>query len=205
MMNDIKSEQRNRLKNVFDYLRLNGTTQADISKKLDIDESTLSHYISDSSPHKISSDFLTRLHDEYNINPNYVYGSSTMMLDTYGKQLSNLISFTNEKWDTVSRTSIDQDGNEKTNRYLHFTMDKNFYDFLMDADVAKLACENGVSSLSDEISRLKELYEAKSEMQEFVVIPRNKFTEIVRDYTEKRKQLEDVIDILQFSDYPEGD
>lgn len=204
-MNDIKSEQRNRLKNVFDYLRLSGTTQADISKKLDIDESTLSHYISDSSPHKISSDFLTRLHEVYNINPDYVYGNSTMMLDIYGKQLSNLISFTNEKWDTVSRTSIDQDGNETTNHYLHFTMDKNFYDFLMDVDVAKLACENGVSSLSDEIFRLKELYEAEPNMQEFVVIPRNKFTEIVQEHTRSREQLEEVINILQFSDYPDED
>ena len=202
---DIKTEQRNRLKKVYEYLRLSGITQADLSKQLDVDESTLSHYVSDSSPHKISPSFLTKLHKKYNINPNYVYGSSDMMLDIYGKQLSNLISFTNEKWDTVFRTSTDENGNEITNRYLHFTMNKNFYDFLLDVDVAKMACEKGVSSLSDEISRLKELYDAEPDLQEFVVIPRNEFTEIVQEHAAERKQLEEVLNLMQYSDYPSND
>ena len=128
-----------------------------------------------------------------------------MMLDIYGKQLLNLISFTNEKWDTVFRTSTDENGNEITNRYLHFTMNKNFYDFLLDVDVAKMACKKGVSSLSDEISRLKELYDAEPDLQEYVVIPRNEFSEIVQEHAAERKQLEEVLNLMQYSDYPNND
>ncbi len=106
---------------------------------------------------------------------------------------------------TVYRTSMDKNRKKITNRYLHFTMNKNFYDFLIDIDVAKLACENGVSSLSDEISRIKELYDAEPDFQEFVVIPRNKFIEIVQECIDERKYLDEVLNIFQFSDYLNSD
>ena len=73
----------------------------------------------------------------YLINPDYIYYGSACMFDSTKVKYENFEEFV-DKWELV-----DYNGNP----YLHFTMDKNFYKFLIDVYAQKEILEaNGKSS-----------------------------------------------------------
>lgn len=198
-------EQKKRLSNVFDFLKTQGISQREIADCFDndskIDTTTLSHYKSGKIKH-IPNKFLEKLHDVYNINPLYIRLQSDSMLDVIGSKLSNFESFV-DSWDIVERHSNDPEGERVTEKYLHLTMDKNFYDFLIDVDNARQAADSGISSLPEEIENLKELCSEIPDLQEFVLIPRNNFIKIVKDVVPKCKEFEELIAASEHEAYIE--
>ena len=190
----ILNEQRERLIQVFDYLRLIGVNQSAICEKLsknkpNYDESQLSHIKSGKIKY-IPDDLLERLHDIYNINPLYVRLESDFMLDTEWEKFKSFVNFV-DTWDTVKRGD---------KNYLHLTMDQSFYDFLISVDKANLIKDN-FKNFEKILENIKGKHQEDKGTSEYVLIPRNEFTQIVQSTVENRKQFNEIIDILEHSDY----
>lgn len=189
--NDILKKQRDRLSEVLSYLKEKGISQSNISRKLDIDETKISHFKSGKIK-QIPSDFLEQLQSEYNINPNYIRLESSCMLDTTGTKFYNFEKFV-DSWN-VLENDLD--------KYLHLTIDRNFYDFLLETIDVRHATDKGISSFNAEIENLKELYSGEPLPEEFVLIPRNNFIEIIEDKKQKMKCLNEVLDLMEHTSYP---
>ena len=80
-------------------------------------------------------------------------------------------------------------------------MDKNFYNFLVDVDKARLAVDAGISCLSDEIENLKEIFSGEPDPQEYVLLPRNNFIEILEDNVKSRKSLYEIENFSEHESY----
>lgn len=190
----ILNEQRERLIQVFDYLRLIGVNQSTICEKLsknkpNYDESQLSHIKSGKIKY-IPDDLLERLHDIYNINPLYVRLESDFMLDTEWEKFKSFVNFV-DTWDTVKKGD---------KNYLHLTMDQSFYDFLISVDKANLIKDN-FKNFEKILENIKGKHQEDKGTSEYVVIPKNEFIQIVQSAVEDRKQFSEIIDILEYSDY----
>lgn len=196
--NSTLKEQRNRLSNAFRFLKEYGISQSDISKKTDVDETTLSSLKSGKIKH-ISNEFLSKLHDAYGINPQYIRGNSEYILDVLGKQLTDFESFV-EDWKTIDRP-VDDSDNTKIEKFLHLTIDKNFYDFLIDVEKVRLVAEDGIFSSKEEIENLKEVFSAEPDLQEFVLIPRNKFVEVIQTSKNAQETFNEVINVIEYGNY----
>lgn len=188
-INDCLEKQRERLSKVCEYLKSKGISQRDIVDEVDITEDKLSHLKSGKILH-ITDELLEKLHDSYNINPKYIRLESDIMIDISGTKLEKFESFV-DSWDTVNR-------GDKS--YLHITMDRNFYNFLISVDKAKLLFENS-SVLEDEINRLRKESILYDSPEEFVIIPKNSFIKIIQEDKEDRENLNEVIDFLEHIDY----
>lgn len=190
MGNRNKMEEQNyRLCLVFDNLLKRGIKQVEVCNKLDIkEESKISNM--KSGKLKISDEFLEGLHKHYNINPDYIRCNSDYMFDILFEKLNAFVKFVSS-WDTVKKGD---------KNYLHFTMQQSFYDFLLSVDKARLI-ENNFSSFEKIINDIKQNFIEDSELTEFVVIPKNEFTQIVQSAVKNRKHFSEVIDILAYSDY----
>lgn len=196
MKNEEKAlnEQRERLIQVFDYLRLIGVNQSTICEKLsknkpNYDESQLSHIKSGKIKY-IPDDLLERLHDIYNINPLYVGLESDFMLDTEWEKFKSFVNFV-DTWDTVKKGD---------KNYLHLTMDQSFYDFLISVDKANLIKDN-FKNFEKILENIKGKHQEDKGTSEYVVIPKNEFIQIVQSAVDDRKQFSEIIDILEYSDY----
>lgn len=190
----ILNEQRERLIQVFDYLRLIGVNQSTICEKLSknkpsYDESQLSHIKSGKIKY-IPDDLLERLHDIYNINPLYVRLESDFMLDTEWEKFKSFVNFV-DTWDTVKKGD---------KNYLHLTMDQSFYDFLISVDKANLIKDN-FKDFEKILENIKGKHQEDKGTSEYVVIPKNEFIQIIQSAVEDRKQFSEIIDILEYSDY----
>lgn len=197
---DLK-KQRERLSKVFEYLKKNGISQKEIADKADIDPEKLSQYKNGKIKY-IPNTFLEEISKIYNINPRYVRLQSDYMVDIPGMKLSNFEAFI-DAWDVVDKTTVDPDGKRIVEKYLHFTMDKNFYEFLIDVDKARQVVKEGLSDLSGEIEQLKEIFSGEPEPQEFVLIPRNVFINILTDLVQPSKTLEEAFDLIEHLSYIE--
>lgn len=197
---DLK-KQRERLSNVFEYLKKNGISQKEIADNVDVSPETLSQYKNGKIKY-IPNTFLENISRVYNINPRYVRLDSGYMVDIPGIKLSNFEAFV-DSWDVVDRTAMDSNGKCIVEKYLHFTMDKNFYEFLIDVDKARQVVKEGLSDLSGEIEQLKEIFSGEPELQEFVLIPRNIFINILNDLVQPRKALEEAFSLIDYGSYIE--
>lgn len=188
-------QQRKRLAKVFEYLKGNGIKQSEISKKLNniidekdiklnIDETTLSNYKSGKIKY-IPSEFLEILREGYGINTEYIRLISNDMLDDKGKKYKYFEKIV-DSWETVE---------SKDNKYLYLNMDRNFYDFLIEYDKYRKANEQGIPT--GRIEELKAIYEGTPNIEEFVVLPRNIFFEIVGDTKKAEKYLAEIIDFSE--------
>lgn len=183
-----------RLKIILKLLNDHGITQAEIANSANIDPAALSRLKSGKTK-SIPANLVDTLQKRYYINPKYIYCTSDIMVDIMGKKLSALNDFV-DSWDTVKKQGI-INGENIIKDYLHFKMDKNLYDFLIEVNKAKLIVEEGFSSMYDEIENLKELYESDSKSQEYVVIPRNDFTNIVEEAARDIQYLNEIIDLTK--------
>ena len=201
-------KQRENLKNVFDYLKdEKGISQETVANTIsnddDMNNGIDSTIISKYKTGKIQctpDNFLSKLEKHYNINPQYVRGESEIMINPLGTKFSAFEHIVNS-WDTVERTCTDSNNNKEIKKYLHLTMDRNFYDFLIEVDKTKLIVEDGWSSQEAEMERAKKLFLGKPNLEEFVIIPRNVFWEIVKEDKENRKNLQEVINTAMHTDY----
>ena len=192
-------EQRERLSKVFEYLKKQGISQREIADNTDTEEATLSSYKSGKIKY-IPNAFLENLRRIYNITPRFIRRDSDYMIDIQGMKLSNFKSFV-KSWDVIDRTTMDSNGKRNVQKYLHFTMDKNFYDFLIEVDKAHQAVNEGLSDLTGEIEQLKEIFSGEPDLQEFVLVPRNNFINAVTDLIQPRKTFEELIDTSEYESY----
>lgn len=187
---DYLKEQRDRLSKVFIFLKTKGYEQKEIAVQIGSDSYEISQ-LKNGTRKYIPDYILDGLREHYQINPEYIRCNSDIMIDIQGTRLENLEKLV-EDWDTVKK---------ENNRYLHFTMDRNFYDFLLAVSKARLASDEGVSSLATEIKALSAIYNGKPDIQEFVLLPRNDFIEYLTDSKNAEKQLDEILDFSKMQDY----
>ena len=190
------TKQRKQFTNVIDHLLETGHKQKDIAKKIGLNSYDISHLISGSIKN-IPYEVIENLHDEFEINPN--------MYDIPGIKYENFENFVDD-WDLVEH---------ENEEYLHFKMDENFYNFLIeiyklkeaffDSETSKKSTESTVSNTLKQMpeafkkasSSLMENYKDSNKSKEYVLIPADDAIKIATENVPKRKHLRGVIDILK--------
>ena len=180
------SQRKERYEKVFSYLKKQGFSQYKIAEMIDYDYT----YINKIKKLKVeaSDKVIKRLNEKFGINPSYLDGTSDIMIDINGSKLDSLEKIVNN-WQTVEG---------KQNKYLHLIMDENFYKFLLDVDLEKL--KEHSEDLKERIDVLKSRHSNTENLQEFVLVPRNEFMEIVSDSKKSRKHICELIDAIQYED-----
>lgn len=189
-----KGIQQMRLEKVLKILKERGITQKEVAVAIGTDEGTLSS-LKSGKVKNIPPEISKALEEKYAINPYYISGESEMMFTQYLKELKHFDQFV-KKWDTVESS---KEGSKR--KYLHLFLDKNFYDFLIEVNAIRLAEAEGILTASDEIRNSAHLHTAMPDIQEFVLLPKNNFLEILRSTKEEKEKLEEVIDFLEHIDY----
>lgn len=187
-----KGIQQMRLEKVLKVLKERGITQKEIAVAIGADEGTLSS-LKSGKVKNVHPEISSALEEKYAINPYYISGESEMMFTQHLKELKHFDQFV-KKWGTV-------EGSEQ--KYLHLSLDKNFYDFLIEVNAIRLAEAEGILAVSDQIRDSAHLHTAEPDFQEFVLLPRNNFLEILGPIKKGKKEFEEVMDLLEYDDYPE--
>ena len=188
-------EQRKQFANVIDYLLQTGTKKKEIALRIGRTTYDISHFLSGDLI-SIPDDVLENLHEEFGINPNYIRKGATNMFDIPGIKYENFESFV-DSWDLVEH---------ENEEYLHFTMDENFYNFLieiynfMEASTQRNKEKRMKEAFEKAFGTLKESFSDSEHPKEYVLIPADDMMEIATDNVAKRKNLSEVIDILNL--YP---
>lgn len=179
-------QRQERFEKVFNFLKKQGHSQEDIAERIGFDYT----YINKIKNIKVeaSEKFLKKMRDEFGINPDYLSGESDVMIDLNGSRLDYLEKIV-ESWQTLEGIQ---------NKYLHFIMDANFYNFLIDVDLEKL--KEHSEDLKERIKILKERHLKNENLKEYVLIPRNEFLEIVGEDKEKRAKFYEIIDTQEYED-----
>lgn len=184
-----------RFSNVLKALKNKGVSQRKIMDELELSFITDETYISSIKSGKrknIPDELIQSLHQKYNVNPGYLKMESDCIFDTNETKIESFMNIIDD-WNVLK---------SDTNEYLHLTIDKNIVDLLIELYKVKKVTDDGISSFEQEKESLKELYDADPDPQEYVLIPRNNFIEIVTDTVEKEKYLHQVLDAALYSDYP---
>lgn len=184
-----------RFSNVLKVLKNKGVSQRKIMDELELSFITDETYFSSIKSGKrknIPDELIQSLHQKYNVNPGYLKMESNCIFDTNETKIESFMNIIDD-WNVLK---------SDTNEYLHLTIDKNIVDLLIELYKVKKVTDDGISSFEQEKKSLKELYDADPNPQEYVLIPRNNFIEIVTDTVEKEKYLHQVIDAALYSDYP---
>lgn len=188
-------EQRKQLISVIDYLKSTGISQKEIAFEIGVDNVYMSHLRSGTVKY-ITPEVIEGLHDAYNINPQYITHGATNMIDIAGSKYEHFDNFV-DSWDLIEH----EDKN-----YLHFTMDENFYNFLISVYNLKEASQNSddakklAEAFEKAFESLKENFSASNKPKEYVLIPADDMIEIASDNIPKRKSLNEFINILNL--YP---
>lgn len=106
---------------MVEHLLNAGTKKKDIAARIGLSPYDISHLLSGDLVN-ITNDVLENLREEFGINPNYIRKGATNMFDIPGIKYDGFESFV-DNWDLVEHEPKD---------YLHFTMDENFYKFLIE-------------------------------------------------------------------------
>lgn len=183
--------QREQLIKVLDYLKTKGIKQKEVAIKIGVDQITLSQ-IRNGTIKYIQREIVENLHDEFEINSDYILYGADCMFDKQGFKYANFERFVDE-WDLVEY---------ENGSYLHFTMDELFYDFLLEVyeykEVVEKQTANKVTdSINYILNELKRKYNTKSKPREYVLIPADDIVRIVQENKQKRKALAEVVDILK--------
>ncbi len=184
-------KQREQFKNVIDNLVSAGNKKKEIAQRIGITAYDISHMISGRIV-RISDDVLENLHVEFGINPNYIRKGAANMFDISGMKYANFESFV-DNWDLVEH---------ENKEYLHFTMDENFYKFLIDIyNLMEASRQNDKDKQMEEAlakasESLRESVPVTEQPKEYVLIPVDDMVEIATDNVTRRKNLSEVVDIL---------
>lgn len=183
--------QRKQFANVIEHLLQAGNKKKEIASRIGLSPYDISHLLSGNLIN-ISDNVLENLHEEFGINPNYIRKGSTNMFDIPGIKYENFESFVDD-WDLVEH---------ENKEYLHFTMDENFYKFLieiynlMEASTHSNKSKRMEEAFSKAFESLKRNFSKSEQPKEYVLIPADDMTKIASDNVSKRKCLSEVIDIL---------
>lgn len=192
MLYDLDMEaQRQQFAKVIDHLSGLGNKKKDIAARIGISTYDISHLLSGAIVN-IPEEVLDNLHEEFRINPNYIRKGATNMFDIPGIKYENFEFFV-DKWDLVEH---------ENKEYLHFTMDANFYKFLIEVYNLKEASAQGEEdnrmkeAFSKAFDSLKKSFPSEEQPKEYVLIPADDMIEIATANVEARKHLSEVVDIL---------
>lgn len=189
-------ETRERLAKVLDSLKKKGKTQAKIADDLDINADNISGYKKGKTK-EIPDSFLNGLQEQYHINPDYIQGTSQFMYDIPGFRLQNFEKVV-DSWDTVELPVRLDDGTKEIEKFIHLTMDKNFYSFLIEAERVHELASEGIVDECKKRHELSTLYSGEPDAQEYVLISRNTFLEMAEEHKRKKMMLEEVLDFNKF-------
>ena len=117
------NEFNKRFTEILRLLKAKGIKQIQIIRKIEADYSCDETVFSNLKSGKIKNipdALIDALHKHYNVNPGYLRLESDSPFDTIEIKLENFENFV-DNWDIV------ENGEDK---YLHLTIDRNFYDFL---------------------------------------------------------------------------
>lgn len=185
-------EQGNRFGKVIDYIKeKKDKSQNAIALDIDVSESSISKYRTGNT--SIPQYVLDKLSEKFGINPKFVRLESDYICRPNSIMLNSLEEIV-DSWNTVEK------GNKK---YLHLVLDRNFYNFLLRVDITRLYSDETLSSFEEEVKRLDDIHTSKPQLEEFVLIPRNNFIEILQETTLERKQLIELIDFSEHVNYIE--
>lgn len=193
-MAEIKSEQNIRFANILKLLKERGHSQRSIIDKINLDFINDETYFSNLKSGKrknIPDELIKALHHHYQINPDYLKLISDRPFDDIEYKLESFLHFIDD-WNVLERDS---------DKYLHLTLDRNFYDMLLELHHIKEVTEEGISSYENEKNSIKELYSDSPSPEEFVLIPRNVFWDIVKSDSEKAKYVNEILDFTKFDSY----
>ncbi len=152
----------------------------------------------------IPDEVITALHKLYNINPDYLRGESDVMLDSAKIYLESMEKIV-KTWSTAERHYIDETNGPSVDRYLHITMDSDFYHFLVETDKAKMLQEMGMKSFDEEFQKCRENYNEKreKEFKEYVLIPRSEFFKMTDSLAVFRPAFRELVNLDEHIHYPE--
>ena len=176
--------QREQFANVIEHLLNSGNKKKEIAYRIGLSPYDISHLLSGELIN-ITDDVLENLHEEFGINPNYIRKRATNMFDIPGIKYENFDSFV-DSWDLVEH---------ENNEYLHFTMDENFYKFLieiynmMEASTQKNKDKRMNEAFAKAFESLKGNFSDSEQPKEYVLIPADDMLEIATDNVAKRKSL----------------
>lgn len=136
-------QQRQQFINVIDYLNSTGMKNSDIADKLSIDPDKLSKLCSGAIK-SISSDIIKKLQKYLYINPEYITHGASNMFDTLDLKYENFDKFV-DSWNLIEH---------ENHSYLHFYMDENFYNFLINVYTLK-----ETSAKLDETNKIAEAFD----------------------------------------------
>lgn len=187
-------KQREQFALVINHLKQTNHSQKDIAQKIGLTSFDISH-IKSGSIKKISKEIIDNLHNEFNINPNFILKGASNMYDIPGIKYENFEEFV-DNWNLVDH---------ERKEYLHFSMDENFYKFLIDVYKLKEASiiSDNTKEMKDAFAKafesLKENFSTSNSSKEYVLLPVDDMIEIMSDNVSKRKELCNVLDILNLS------
>lgn len=193
-MAEIKSEQNIRFANILKLLKERGHSQRKIIDTIKLDFVNDETYFSNLKSGKrktIPDQLITALHHHYKVNPDYLKLLSDRPFDDIEYKLENFLHFVDD-WNVLER---------ENDKYLHLTLDRNFYDMLLELHHIKEVTEEGIFSYENEKNSVKELYSGSPSPEEFVLIPRNVFWDIVKSDSEKAKYVNEILDFTKFDSY----
>ncbi len=200
--------QGERLKAVLKDLHL---SQADVVRalkdKVAIDPQRMSDYVNGKRP--LTEVVLSALKMRFFINKEYLTGKSENMYDIPETILNYAYGFVDqitiiENPDSKIKSSTGELQNEK---YLYLTMEKAFYDFLLNLGLFENLEEKGTFDTEKVMAELKDQYRnsrTEKELEEYVLLPKNVLYEILtndKKASQKRtKVIQEVIDFEQLSE-----
>lgn len=203
----LKENQATQLKKILKDLHLSQTDIVNVLKFHDIkiDESKMSGYMHGNYP--LSNGILNGLHQYFFINPEFLSGDSDYMYDIPETILNYAFQF-------AQKITVTENPNRKiklqkngpaigVERYLHITMDKKYYEYLIYLDSLEEKFGKSIYDKKEVISGIKDLYKnGEHEMKEYVLLPRNTFLNILRTEPEK-EVFQELIDTGKLHNYPE--
>ena len=189
-------ETRKRLTAVLNALKKEGHTQAKIADELGINADNISSYKIGKTK-EIPDAFMDGLKEKYLINPGYIRGTSELMYDMQGFRLTHFEKFA-DSWETVEQPVRSDAGEIVFEKFICLTMDKNFCDFLIEAEKAHDRANEGIGDEQEDLKNLSVTYSGESKPQEYLLIPRNNFSEMVEEFKRKKRTLEEVLDFSMF-------
>lgn len=141
--------------------------------------------------------------ENFNINPAFLYGDSTDMIDHVKVEFEYFKTLIN-KWDTVEKIFRDTDGTTFTKKYLHLTLRKSFYDFLLEIHSAEDFKNSSMAQYDIAFNEAKHKYN-KSDLNllnEYVLIPRDEWIKILQNEKRNLDILDKIVNLDTIINYP---